>query len=36
MAGLLHDLHAAVVAAINEWRRLRWLRRFGNPDECPF
>lgn len=36
MKALIHDLQAAIRAAANEWRRLRWLRRYGNPDVCPF
>lgn len=31
-----HDLAAAFRAAVNEWRRCRWLRAGGNPDVCPF
>lgn len=33
---LLHDIAAALRAGMNEWKRCRWLRRFGNPDICPF
>lgn len=36
MAALLNDIQAALLAGINEWRRVRWLRRHGNPDHCPF
>jgi hypothetical protein len=36
MNALLHDAIAAFRAAINEWRRCRWLREGRNPDECPF
>ena len=36
MSALLHDLRAAVAAAYNEWQRCRWLRKYGNPDACPF
>ena len=37
MADLLHDIRAAFLAAITEWRRCRWLRSGTRcPDECPF
>lgn len=36
MSALLHDIKAAMRAAVNEWRRCRDLRRGVNPDVCPF
>ena len=37
MRDLFESLRAAVRAAVNEYRRQRWLRSgFRNPDECPF
>lgn len=33
---LCHDIAATVRTAVREWRRLRWLRQYGNPDACPF
>lgn len=36
LKALLHDLRAARIAAVAEWRRCRWLRRHGNPDLNPF
>ena len=33
---MIHDIKAAIAAAIREWQRCRWLRKFGNPDACPF
>jgi hypothetical protein len=32
----LHDLSAALRAALREWNRCRWLRSHGNTDACPF
>jgi hypothetical protein len=36
MEAVFHDLRAALVAALREWQRCRWLRKHGNPDRCPF
>lgn len=36
MNALIHDLAAALRAARDTWLRCRWLRRYGNPDNCPF
>ncbi len=36
MKDWMHDMRAALLAAIREWQRCRWLRKFGNPDQCPF
>jgi len=33
---MYHDMKFALLAAVREWRRLRWLRKYGNPDICPF
>lgn len=32
----IHDLLQALAAGRREWRRLTWLRKYRNPDECPF
>ena len=31
-----HDLLMAWHAAKTNWMRARWLRRYGNPDYCPW
>lgn len=36
MSGLAHDLWYALLAGVQRWRALRWMRKYGNPDECPF
>lgn len=37
ISAVAHDLRAAYSAALCEWRRCRWLRKFGgNPDTLPF
>jgi len=33
---LIHDIKAAIRTGLNEWKRCRWLRKYGNPDVCPF
>ena len=37
MEALIHDLRAAFNAALNEWRRCRWMREaMRSIDDCPF